>query len=169
MHKDFTILVRITFWDESISISDSILNFVEYKLIWKKKTKSNTNVNKKEKCEKKNGAFAFGANIFILLLRKLFYIYIYIHEYLESSLCIENSYVQAYVFFLLTRYYVIGWLFSSSTKFFSLFFFYGIFSQISVCVIFFICKLNHQGFFSPSELVNRYKNELIYIYIYIPG
>ena len=41
---------------------------------------------------------------------------------------------------------VIGWLFPSRTYAFS-FYFYGIFSRISICVIFFICKLYYLGFF----------------------
>ena len=61
-------------------------------------------------------------------------------------------------------------LFSSRMNVLRLFLFlFNFFSQIPGCVIFFTNSVMLTFLFSPSELLNRYKNknEIVYIYIYI--
>ena len=54
------------------------------------------------------------------------------------------------VFFSFGLAFVIGYFQVVRTLLVS--FFYGIFSRISVCIIFFIFKLYYQSFITPSEL-----------------
>ena len=75
---------------------------------------------------------------------------IYISLYLMywALLRLAKEFCQWFFFWLGICY---NWLCSISTYDFSLFLFYGIFSQISICMIFLICNLYHLVFSHPQN------------------